>query len=128
MAGLLMTVLLVPLALFLASPAHATEQTAELCVPDESTSCIVGTIRTEEGPVEGIDLAIADPAGTETTVTTDALGKWNLAVTEAGEYTVTIVDDSLPDGIGIVGKSEKTVNVKIGETRRRTSPLRGPHR
>lgn len=113
MAGLLLALLLAPVALILAVPAPASA--AELCAPDESTSCIAGTIRTEEGPVEGIDIAVTDPAGAETTVTTDALGRWNLAVTEAGEYTVAIVDDSLPDGIGIVGKAEKKVNVTIGE-------------
>lgn len=111
-AGLLLALLIAPLALLLASPAQAA---AELCVPDESTSCLLGTLRTEDGPVEGIDLTITDAAGTETTVTTDALGKWNLPITEAGEYTVTIVEDSLPDGIGVVGKSERTVNVKIGD-------------
>ena len=109
--GLLLALLVAPLALLLASPAHA----AELFVPDDSTSCLVGTLRTEEGPVADVELTIADQAGTETTVTTDEAGKWNLPVKEAGEYTVTIVEDSLPDGVGVVGKSEKTVNVKIGE-------------
>jgi branched-chain amino acid transport system permease protein len=108
--GLLLALLVAPLALLLAPPAQA----AELCVPDDKTSCLVGTLRTEEGPVEGIDLTITG-AGGETTVTTDAAGKWNLPITEAGEYTVAIVEDSLPDGVGVVGKSEKVVNVKIGE-------------
>lgn len=109
--GLLLSLLVAPLALLLASPAQA----AELCVPDESTSCLVGTLRTEEGPVADIELTVTDSAGGETTVTTDEAGKWNLAVKEAGEYTVALVEDSLPDGVGVVGKSEKKVNVKLGD-------------
>lgn len=109
--GLLLALLVAPLALLLASPAQA----AELCVPDESTSCLLGTLRTEEGPVEGADLTITSSSGEETTVTTDEAGKWNLPITEAGEYTVTIVEASLPEGVGIVGNAEKVVNVKIGE-------------
>lgn len=109
--GLLLALLVAPLVLLLASPAQA----AELCVPDESTSCLLGTLRTEEGPVEGADLTITSSSGEETTVTTDEAGKWNLPITEAGEYTVTIVEASLPEGVGIVGNAEKVVNVKIGE-------------
>jgi branched-chain amino acid transport system permease protein len=109
--GLLLAMLLAPLALLLASPAQA----AELCVPDESTSCLVGTLRTEAGPVEGADLVITSEGGEETTVTTDAAGKWNLPITEAGEYTVAIDEESLPEGVGVVGSAEKVVNVKIGE-------------
>ncbi len=112
LAGLLLALLIAPLALLMtSSSAHA----AELCMPDEQTSCLVGTLRTEEGPVADIDLTISDPAGTETTVTTDDAGKWNLPATEAGEYTVTIDEDSLPEDVGVVGATEKKVNVKIGE-------------
>jgi branched-chain amino acid transport system permease protein len=110
--GLLLTVLVAPLLLLLASPAA---QASELCVPDEGTSCIVGTIRSEEGPVADIELTVTDPEGAENTVTTDDAGKWNFPATAAGEYTVALVEDSFPDDLASQGPTERTLNVKIGE-------------
>lgn len=112
MAGLLFALLLAPLALILAVPAPASA--AELCVPDDKTSCILGTIRSEEGPVEGIELTVTGGSVDET-VSTDAAGKWNVPITEAGEYTVTVNEDSFPDGLAAQGPTERKLNVKIGE-------------
>lgn len=110
MAGLLLAFLLAPLLLMLASPAQA----ADPCMPDSETSCIVGTIRSEEGPVEGVEIAVSG-GSVEETVTTDEFGKWNVPVTEPGEYTVTVVEDSFPDGLASQGPTERKLNVKIGE-------------
>lgn len=110
MAGLLLAFLLAPLLLLLASPAQA----ADPCVPDSETSCIVGTIRSEEGPVEGVEITVSG-GSVEETVATDEFGKWNVPVTEPGEYTVTIVEDSFPDGLAAQGPTERKLNVKIGE-------------
>lgn len=110
MAGLLLALLLAPLLLMLASPAQA----ADPCVPDSETSCIVGTIRSEEGPVEGVEITVSG-GSVEETVATDEFGKWNVPVTEPGEYTVTIVEDSFPDGLAAQGPTERKLNVKIGE-------------
>jgi branched-chain amino acid transport system permease protein len=111
--GLLLCVLLAPLLLLLgAAPAQASE----LCVPDDGTSCIVGTLRSEEGPVSDVDLLITTPAGEEVTVTTDDAGKWNYPATEAGEYLVVLDEESFPDDLASQGPTERTLNVKIGET------------
>lgn len=110
MAGLLLALLLAPLLLMLASPAQA----ADPCVPDSETSCIVGTIRSEEGPVEGVEITVSG-GSVEETVATDEFGKWNVPVTEPGEYTVTVVEDSFPDGLAAQGPTERKLNVKIGE-------------
>ncbi len=110
LAGLIAPVLL----LVGASASHATE-TPEMCTPDEKTSCVVGTLRSEADTIEGAELTITDPAGTESTVTTNDLGQWNFAATEAGEYTVALDEESLPDGIAVEGPAEKTVDVQIGE-------------
>jgi branched-chain amino acid transport system permease protein len=110
--GLLLGVLLAPLLLLLGSaPAHASE----LCVPDEGTSCIVGTLRSEEGTVGDVDLVITTPSGEEVTVTTDDAGKWNYAATEAGQYVVAIDEETFPDDLAAQGPTERTLNVKIGE-------------
>lgn len=105
-----MAFLLAPLLLLLASPAQA----ADPCLPDSETSCIVGTIRSEEGPVEGVEITVSG-GSVEETVTTDEFGKWNVPVTEPGEYVVTIVEDSFPDGLAAQGPTERKLNVKIGE-------------
>jgi branched-chain amino acid transport system permease protein len=110
--GLLLGVLLAPLLLLLGSvPAQASE----LCVPDEGTSCIVGTLRSEEGTVADVDLLITTPSGEEVTVTTDDAGKWNYPATEAGQYVVAIDEDSFPEDLAAEGPTERTLNVKIGE-------------
>lgn len=113
-AGLLFALLLAPLALILAAQAPASA--AELCAPDDQTSCILGTIRSEEGPVEGVELNITGGSVDETVATDDA-GKWNLPVTEAGEYTVTIDEESFPDGLAAQGPTERKLKVTIGEKR-----------
>ena len=113
LSGVLVAVLAPLLLLIGSGPASAT--VTQLCQPDETTSCLTGTIRTEAGVVEGVDLTIAGPGGEETTVTTDAAGKWNLPVKEAGEYVVTLDEESLPDDVGAVGSTEQKVQVKIGE-------------
>lgn len=105
-----MVFLLAPLLLLLAGPAQA----ADPCLPDSETSCIVGTIRSEEGPVEGVEITVSG-GSVEETVTTDEFGKWNVPVTEPGEYVVTIIEDSFPDGLAAKGPTERKLNVKIGE-------------
>ena len=112
-SGLVMMLLLAPLLLLLASPAQATEL-SEPCMPDSETSCLVGTIRSEAGPVEGVELTITGPE-TEETVATDSAGKWNLPVTADGEYVVAIDEESFPDGLVAEGPTERTLKVTIGE-------------
>ena len=79
------------------------------------TACIAGTIRTEEDPVADVDVTVTDPDGNRETVTSDDDGKWNLQVTEAGEYTVTLDEDTLPERIELEvrGVPERTVTVKL---------------
>jgi neutral amino acid transport system permease protein len=114
--ALLLAVLLVPLFLLLgAAPAGAT---TEQCVSDQETACILGTIRSEEGPVADIVLTVTDASGTETEVTTDEAGKWSVPATEDGDYVVVLNEDSLPDGIVTSGPTERTVTVKLDSTQR----------
>ncbi len=112
-AGLLVA-LLAPLMLVLVSaPAQAAEP-AQLCVPSDTAACIAGTLRSEEDTVADVDIVITAPSGEETTVTTDDAGKWNYQATEAGQYQVAIDEESLPEGITARGKTERTVNVRLG--------------
>jgi branched-chain amino acid transport system permease protein len=104
--------LLAPLLLLLAPPAGAAVTT--LCLPSPTSACIAGTVRTEEGPLGGIDITVTDEAGTEQTVTTGDNGKWNVTVKEEGPYTVKIVEDSLPEDVVTTG--EVKVQAKFSAT------------
>ncbi len=126
----LLAALLAPLILVLVSaPAQAAEPT-QLCAPSDTAACLVGTLRSEEDTVADVDIVITTPSGEETTVTTDDAGKWNFQATEAGQYQVAIDEESLPEGITARGRTEPTVNVKIGPdcSRSPSGAVRGPHR
>lgn len=94
--------------------APAAQAVDTLCMPSESTGCIAGTLRTEEGVLADVDLILTSPSGAEETVTTGETGKWNLSVTEEGPYTIEIVADTLPDDVETTGKG--TVTAKLGAT------------
>jgi neutral amino acid transport system permease protein len=112
-AGLLVA-LLAPLIVALSSaPAHA--EPTQLCVPSDTAACIVGTLRSEEDTVADVDIVITTPSGEETTVTTDGAGKWNYQATEPGQYQVALDEESLPEDITARGKTERVVNVRLGE-------------
>jgi len=107
--GLVLAALLAPLFLLTtASPASAATcfaGTAEL-------GCINGTIRTEVDVVAGVDVNITGPGGFDETATSDERGKWSVEVTELGEYTATVVEETLPDGVGVTG-TQGSVKVNI---------------
>ncbi|WP_212723171.1 branched-chain amino acid ABC transporter permease [Nocardioides jishulii] len=92
-------------------PAHAADT---LCMPTPEAGCIAGTLRTEEGVLEGVDIKLVSPSGEEQSVTTSATGKWNLQVTEEGPWEVTIVEDTLPDDVATDGKV--TARARLGGT------------
>ena len=94
----MLTVLAALLAPMLMS---GTAQAAELCLPTPETGCIAGTLKTEVGPLEGVDISVSGPGFDETT-TTDADGKWNVEIAEAGKYDVSIVEETLPSDLAPV--------------------------
>ena len=85
-----------------------------MCLPDDDTGCIAGTLRTEEGVLADVQLNVTGPSGTEETVTTNDQGKWSISITEPGAYSVAIVEDSLPDGI--VTQGQVRVQAKLDRT------------
>ena len=102
--------LMVPLALVAAgSPANA----AETCFAGTAEEgCISGTIRTEVGVVEGVDVQVTGPGGFDETATSDARGKWSVKVTETGEYTATVDEETLPKNVAVTNdQGSVTVNV-----------------
>lgn len=84
------------------SPAHADE---------DDPYRISGNVQLDGQPLEGVVLVIDGPGG-EQEVTTDAEGQWRVGVPEREEYTVTLDESTLPDGIAVVDPEDETPNVK----------------
>jgi branched-chain amino acid transport system permease protein len=111
--GLLLGLLLAPvLALLAASPSQAAET---MCLPSETSGCIAGTLRTEEGPVSGASLTVTSPSGETTEIETGESGRWNISVEEEGAYQVTLDEDSLPDDV-VATTTEVTVQAGFART------------
>jgi branched-chain amino acid transport system permease protein len=107
------------------SPAGAT---TEGCVADAATGCIGGTIRTSAGePAVGVALTI-EGQGESIEATTDDTGRWSAAVTTAGDYTVTLDEETLPDGETLrdPAANPRTVTAELGGTTGALFPLGGP--
>ena len=90
-----------------------------------------GVIRFDEKPLEGVAVSIAGGAF-EAKTETDADGKWRLYVPEKAEYTLTVDESTLPDGVIVAGESAsqkvefgltgaKIVNLFLGEGVRQTT-------
>nr|WP_210736873.1 branched-chain amino acid ABC transporter permease [Cellulomonas hominis] len=113
--------------LTLAAPATARAATAG-CVADAATGCLNGTIRTaDQQPAAGVVLDVEGPGGTST-ATTDADGRWTVAVTAAGDYTVTLDVATLPAGETLrdPAGNPRTVTVALGSSAGALFPLGAP--
>lgn len=120
-----LTLLLTTLAA-LVSPGAATAATAQ-CAADPSTACIGGTIRTAAGePAVGVTLTVDGPGGTVETETGPD-GRWSVAVTTAGDHTVTLDEDTLPEGESLRDPTAnpRTVAVRLGSSAGALFPLGG---
>ena len=91
-----------------ASPANA----ATCFAGSAEKGCISGTIRTEKDVVAGVDVNVTGPGGFDETATSDERGRWSVEVTEVGDYTATIDEETLPANVGVTG-NEGSVKVTI---------------
>ena len=72
---------------------------------------LFGTLRGDDGPVEGAVLVITDADGEEVgEVTSDETGRWELEVGE-GDFTVTV--ESLPDDVELRDPDEDSVEAQV---------------
>ena len=108
----LVRTLLAACALFalFAEPAHAEDNILQVRVQE-----------TPEGggkkqPVAGVEVSVTDASGAVVGEgVTDEEGVVKIPVPTAGEFTVTIDPDTLPDGLGVPeGQESRTVNVTDG--------------
>ncbi|GAB3603906.1 hypothetical protein GCM10027411_20070 [Microbacterium aureliae] len=73
---------------------------------------ISGNVQLDGEPLEGVVLTIDGPGGMQE-VETDENGQWRVGVPERGEdYTVTLDENTLPEGIAVVDDEDDTPNVK----------------
>jgi len=94
--------------LFAPTPAHAAE-----CTPDASTACLQGVIKTSGGePAAGIELSLSGGGEDQTTQTGDD-GRWTFAVSAAGTYTVTLNEQTLPEGQFLKSAGTRTIEVTL---------------
>ncbi|MBB2921619.1 branched-chain amino acid ABC transporter permease [Cellulomonas cellasea] len=119
--------LLLTTSAVLTSTGAATAATAAQCVTDASTACVGGTIRTAAGePAVGVKLTVDGPGGS-VEAETGADGRWSAAVTTAGDYTVTLDEDTLPEGEQLrdPAGNPRTVVVRLGSSAGALFPLGG---
>ncbi|KQS97394.1 branched-chain amino acid ABC transporter permease [Cellulomonas sp. Leaf395] len=130
-AALLLLALTFATLLLVASPARAQGPVASAtaaCVADATTGCIVGTLRTAAGePVVGAVVNVVGPQG-DLTATSDATGRWSVAVTEPGEYEVTLDVATIPAGETLrdPANNPRTVEVGLGASAAALFPLGAP--
>ncbi|UOE46123.1 branched-chain amino acid ABC transporter permease [Agromyces larvae] len=73
---------------------------------------ISGNVQLDGEPLEGVVLVIDGPGGTQE-VETDANGQWHVSVPEKNaDYTVTLDEETLPEGIAVVDPEDDSPNVK----------------
>lgn len=72
---------------------------------------ISGNVQLDGEPLQGVLLVIDGPGG-EQEVETDENGQWRVSVPERDEYTVTLDESTLPEGIAVVESEDDTPNVK----------------
>jgi branched-chain amino acid transport system permease protein len=104
--GLLTTVLTLIFGGLFATSASADEVGADLPYK------VVGNVKSEGEPLEGVRIVVSGGGYTAETVT-DADGKWLIGVPEIAAYTVTLDQTSLPEGIAVIeeGGAEQTVEM-----------------
>lgn len=102
--------------------APASAQTSPSPAPSPSASgdftntfTIGGIIRDGDTPLEGVEVDV-EGSGFSETGTTGADGRWSVAVPAQGQYTATLVPDTLPDGVQPRDPDNIERQVTIGTT------------
>ncbi|MET1042733.1 MAG: branched-chain amino acid ABC transporter permease [Microbacteriaceae bacterium] len=91
-----------------AAPAYADE------VGQDEPYKISGNVQNEGQPLEDVLITVTGN-GVDLEVETDAEGRWRVGVPERDTYTVTLVEDTLPEGIAVIeGGNEQEVEIGPG--------------
>ncbi|WP_448810924.1 ABC transporter permease subunit [Agromyces bauzanensis] len=74
-----------------------------------------GNVKFEDEPLEGVKITV-EGNGFDADAETDADGKWRIGVPEKGEYTVSLDEDTLPEGV-VVAEGQSSVKAEFGLTK-----------
>lgn len=99
-------VLLAVLTLGSSSPASADEVGL-----DEYDFKISGLVELNDEPLAGVELEVAGN-GFSVKVESGDDGRWAVGVPEKGDYSVTLNEDTLPEGIAVIDEEDETPNVR----------------
>ena len=105
--GLLTTVLTLVFGGLFSTSALADEVGADLPYK------VVGNVKNEGEPLEGVRIVVAGGGYTAETVT-DADGKWLIGVPEKAAYSVTLDQTTLPSGIAVMEEGGAEQSVEVG--------------
>lgn len=94
-----------------ATPIAQDEEPEE---PEEFTLFLRGNVQFNGEPVEGVLITVSG-GGFETETETDADGRWEVGVPEKSTFTVSLDEDTLPDGV-IVADGGSTREAEFGLT------------
>jgi len=79
---------------------------------DEYPYRVSGNVQLDGEPLEGVELNV-EGNGIDTDVETDENGQWAVGVPERNaDYTVTLDESTLPEGIAVVDETSESPNVK----------------
>jgi neutral amino acid transport system permease protein len=81
---------------------------------DEYDFVFTGNVKYNSEPLEDVLIKVSGN-GYDAEVVTDAEGKWKIGVPEKDEYTITLDESTLPEGV-IVVEGEATVDAEFGLT------------
>jgi neutral amino acid transport system permease protein len=85
-----------------------------------------GTLSGEDGPVAGVELIVRTAEGEEVgQAVTDPEGAWIVPLPASGDYSVELVEDTLPDEVGLRNpdRNPLEINVRPGQSRTVLFPL-----
>lgn len=105
--GLLTTVLTLVFGGLFSTSALADEVGADLPYK------VVGNVKNEGEPLEGVRIVVSGGGYTAETVT-DADGKWLIGVPEKAAYSVTLDQTTLPAGIAVMEEGGAEQSVEVG--------------
>ena len=107
--GLLTTVLTLIFGGLFSTSASADEVGADLPYK------VVGNVKNEGEPLEGVRIVVSGGGYTAETVT-DADGKWLIGVPEKAAYSVTLDQTTLPAGIAVMEEGGAEQSVEVGQS------------
>ena len=112
LGALLAALTLSTLSTVAASPAHADE------IGTEYDFTFSGNVTFDGEPLEGV-LITAEGGGYKAEVETGADGKWRIGVPEKDTYTITLDEDTLPEGV-VVAKGGSEIEAEFGLTQNKS--------